>query len=609
MHNYVYGTSAPRGRILDINGNVLVDNKEVYVINYVKSSEILSEDEINIAYKLTNLYDLKESATDSQVINFYLLINGYKNLLTEDELILLDERKITIVEARSIAYDRVDLSIYDERDKKMIYFFWLMNSGYNYDKKEILFNISYEDFARISEALLPGILCETSYVRYYPYKDTLSSIFGSVGPIYSENIDDYLENDYQTNDVVGNSYLEYTYESILRGEKAIYKIGDDNNLILIKEEVPGSDLYLSIDIDVQLELESLVQSGIVNAKNYPNTKFFTDAYAAVSDPITGKIIAMTGQRLIDNSKDSSFTDITSEIINASYTVGSTIKAASITVGYLNDLINYDEYILDSCVKLYLVPEKCSWKELGELNDVSALKYSSNYYQYLIAIKLTGNKYSYNMSINATEKHFDEYRNTFLDFGLGSLTGIDLPGEGTGVTGNIIADDLLLNLAIGQYDTYTLLQILQYINTVSNDYTRVELSLADSAYNINGEKVYEKTNEILNTIDISKEDYKRIITGLSSVITGGTGYGYFDFSHKGAGKTGTSESFLDTNNDGIYDTKTYTRTFAGYAPYDDPKYSIAIITPHIGYSEGEEDEYVYNMSRDISLNIMNFLFQN
>ena len=77
----------------------------------------------------------------------------------------------------------------------------------------------------------------------------------------------------------------------------------------------------------------------------------------------------------------------------SYIVGSIVKGASHTVGYLNNSIDIGKKINDSCVKLYSVPSKCSFKRLGYLDDISALKMSSNYYQFITAIKTTGNKYT------------------------------------------------------------------------------------------------------------------------------------------------------------------------------------------------------------------------
>ena len=69
-----------------------------------------------------------------------------------------------------------------------------------------------------------------------------------------------------------------------------------------------------------------------------------------------------------------------------------------------------------------------------------------------------------------------------------------------------------------------------------------------------------------------------------MLESGTGYGYIDLAYKPAGKTGTSESFIDTDNDGVVDTETLTNTFVAYAPYDNPIVSFTVISPDIYYDE-------------------------
>ena len=323
----------------------------------------------------------------------------------------------------------------------------------------------------------------------------------------------------------------------------------------------------------------------------------------VSDPNTGSILAISGIRRND---DNTWSDISLNTINKSFTIGSAVKGATISVGYKYGLIKMDKYITDSCVKLYLVPEKCSFKSLGRINDLKALAYSSNYYQYLIAIALTGNTYKPNIKLNATEEHFNIYRNTLASFGLGVTTGIDLPGEQKGIIGKTIADDLLLNLAIGQYDTYTPVEVLQYINSLATG-KRTALSLMQEIRN--GEEVIlTNTPNVLNTIDLDEVYLNRIREGLKLVLSEGTGRIYVDKSINAAGKTGTSESFYDSNSDGAVDVATITSTFAGYFPTDNPKYSVVVITPNISHNNGTNDTMYYGASK-ITKDITNYLAGN
>ena len=79
---------------------------------------------------------------------------------------------------------------------------------------------------------------------------------------------------------------------------------------------------------------------------------------------------------------------------------------------------------------------------------------------------------------------------------------------------------------------------------------------------------------------------RVKEGFKQVMSyGGTGYWYIDLSHKAAGKTGTAQSFLDTNGDKVIDTQTITNTFSAYAPYDNPTVVFTVISPDVALDDG------------------------
>ena len=603
---YINGGSAPRGRILDTNGNVLVDNIGVNTIYYNKVKGISSTDEIAIAKELASILTTKK-ASITELKEYWLVQNNNgKDLITNEEYQLLEERKITSAEIADLKLERITddmLEAYTELDYKAAFIYSLMNDGYVYNKKLILKDVSETEYAQVIEKNIPGITGELSWERIYLYGDTLKNIFGSVGPIPEEKKDEYLSSDYELTDTVGLSYLEQEYEEYLKGTKAKYLVNSDNTLTLVSEEKRGNDLVLSIDINLQLKVEEIIKDKIILGDTYPNTDYYKDSYALVSDPNTGSILAISGIRRND---DDTWSDISLNTINKSFTIGSAVKGATISVGYKYGLIEMDKYITDSCVKLYLVPEKCSFKSLGRINDLKALAYSSNYYQYLIAIALTGNTYKPNIKLNATEEHFNIYRNTLASFGLGVTTGIDLPGEQTGIIGKTIADDLLLNLAIGQYDTYTPVEVLQYINSLATG-KRTALSLMQEIRN--GEEVIlTNTPNVLNTIDLDEVYLNRIREGLKLVLSEGTGRIYVDKSINAAGKTGTSESFYDSDSDGAVDVATITSTFAGYFPTDNPKYSVVVITPNISHNNGTNDTMYYGASK-ITKDITNYLAGN
>lgn len=602
---YVYGISAPRGRILDCNGKVLVDNIGIKTIYYNKIKGITKSKELEIAGLLANILSVDEATID-ELKEYYLINNnGGKYLITDEEYKLFEERKITKeeIEIKKRARITDDMLNYSSKEKTQAHIYSLMNKGYIYSKKKIASNLTEEEYAKIIESKIPGITGELSWDRIYLYGDTLKNIFGRIGSITKETKEYYLTKDYELTDTVGISYLENVYEDYLRGKKAKYKVGSDYTLTLLEEEQKGNDLILSIDIDMQIKTEEILKDKLILAKKYGNTEYFKDSYALVSDPLTGSIKAISGIRLND---DNTFSDISLNNINKSYTIGSAVKGATIAVGYKYNLIEPGKYINDSCVKLLFVPKKCSFKKLGKVNDLTALSNSSNYYQYMIAIKLTGNTYTPNMKLNATKEHFKKYREMLSSFGLGVKTGIDLPNEQTGIMGKTIADDLLLNLSIGQYDTYTPIEVLQYINSVATG-KRIKLSLMQEIKN--GEEILlENKSEVLNNVDLDKESLDRIKEGMKLVLSEGTGKFYVPQGLNFAGKTGTSESFLDTNNDEIVDTATISSTFTGFYPADNPKFSIVVITPNVSHKNGKTDAFYFGASK-ITKELVTFLSNN
>lgn len=584
----VYGLNAPRGRILDRNGKILVDNIGVNTIVFHQLDGINTKD---IAITLNNIIEV-EPASEMLQKKYYLKYEETDFLLTKEEQSLYDRRKITLNEIEEIKLSRIQTT-YNEEEKKLISLYYLLTDGYSYDSKIIKEDVSDEICAKVNTTNIPGLTCEYTTKRIYMY-DTLNDIYGKVGEISKENKEYYLDKGYSLNDQVGLSYLEKEYDNYLKGEKAKYLVNPDNSLTLIEKSVQGNDIYLSIDIELQLKINEIIKANIIKSESLKNTDYYNTSYVIVSNPNTGEIIASTGiMKIKDN-----YHDVSTNLLTSSFTVGSVIKGASHTVGYQNNLINIGKKINDSCVKLYLVPEKCSYKKLGLIDDITALKTSSNYYQFITAIKLTGNKYKKNIKLNVTEEHFNIYRNTFASFGLGSSTGIDLENESTGIKGKTIAPDLLLNLSIGQYDTYTPLQLTNYINTIATQGKRYSLHYLKEVKNKDN-TIYTYTPTLLNTVKNS--NFPRITKGFKEVLYTGTGRGYTDKKYKPAGKTGTSESVYSK------DITTITQTYAMFGPYDNPKYSIVVISPNISYNN-DKDTYIAPINRYISKEVSKLVFE-
>ena len=479
-------------------------------------------------------------------------------------------------------------------------FFKKVNNSYKYEDIILKNNLTENEVSLVLNSDVKGLFIKESFERFYPYKDTLKNVLGSVGHIQKENKNYYLKKGYKLYEKVGISGLEREYEEYLKGTNAKYKVNNDNSLTLISHGKKGSDLYLSIDINLVNEINTIIKEELVKAKKHLNTQYLNDAFVIVGNPKTSEVYSLNGQRYLN---DNTFTDISLNNINSAFTMGSVVKGATISVGYKYNLIEKGKKILDGCVKLKNKTEKCSFKELGYLDDVSALKMSSNYYQFLIAISLLGKKYIPNMDLNASEKEFNIYRDMLSSYGLGIITGIDLPNEKPGLKGNIISDDLLLNLAIGQYDTYTPIELFNYINTLAMKGKRISPSLVNEIKN-NNFIIYKNKHEVVDNVQISNDDFNQIHKGFYEVMNNGTGLGFMNKNLLPAGKTGTSESFIDTDNDGKIDTKTLTLTMAGFFPYDDPKISLIVVCPNTSHNNGKNKDYIYYLTSKISRRITN-----
>lgn len=617
----IESTSAPRGRIYDRNYNLLVDNEGVKTIYYKKRNDITTKEEIKLAYEIAENIDIDYSKiNDTRLKTFYYKSNYDKcrKKITDKEWDLYAKRKLNDSDIDDLIYERIDeISEYDELDKEAAFVYYLMNKGYSYAEKVIKNkDVSESEYAYISENIdnLKGFNTKLDWERVYLYGDTFKSILGSVSSntqgIPSELSNEYLKKGYSLDDRVGISYLEYQYEDYLKGTKAKYRLLSDNSYELVKEGKRGNDIVLTIDINLQKYVEEVVASEVMNAKREAGTRYYNRSFAIVSDPNTGEILAMAGKQVVDKEGVRKIVDYTPGVVTLPVTPGSVVKGASMMVGYKYGAIDIGSVFTDECIKIKDTPEKCSWQTMGDINDIYALQNSSNVYQYKIAIKVGKGTYEYNKGLSLDEDAFKKYRDMYAEFGLGIKTGIDLPVESLGYMGTSKLPGHLLDFSIGQYDTYTPIQLSQYINTIANSGTRLKPYLLKEVYNAsdNGDKfgslVYKAETTELGKLSVEDKYINRVKEGFSAVVERGLGYGYMGYYTGSAGKTGTSQSFIDTDGDNKVDTETITTSFVGYSPSVDPKMSIVIVSPDISVP----DSTTSGVNRRISSQIVNKFFE-
>lgn len=611
-------SSAPRGRIYDRNYNIIVDNKAVNTIFYKKSKGTKTKDMVRLAYKVAPHLELDFSKITLRAKKEFYLAK-YSEIcdkkITDDERELVRQRKLSNNDILELKIDRISLdevNKFNEDDLRAAYLYYLMNKGYTYEEKVIKSEASDREFAYISESNeeLDGFNTRVDWERVYPYGDTLRTILGSVSSsdqgLPREEKDYYLKLGYSLNDRVGLNYLEKEYEKYLQGEKSVYEAVNSHELKLKKEGKAGNDIVLTIDINLQKEIENIIDQYILQGKRDANTEYYDHSSVIIQEPKTGEILAMASRKLVGDK----FVDNTNSILISPITPGSVVKGASMLVGYETGAIKFGERMLDECVKIAGAPEKCSSVlDLGVIDDITAMAKSSNVYQFKTAIRVNGQEYHRGMKLNFNQKSFDIYRNMYRAFGLGVATGIDLPIESKGYSSVDKNAGNLLDFVMGQYETYTPMQLSQYISTIANSGKRMRPHLLKEVRKATddlslGDILMSYKSELLNTVNVREENMRRVQEGFYAVMhmAGGYGRGYTDDRLDAAGKTGTSQSFIDTDNDGIIDTETITTSFIGYAPYNDPKITFMVTSPnssHLTSSSSYMSLVNYRLSRAVT----------
>ncbi|MEM5595496.1 penicillin-binding protein 2 [Niallia circulans] len=459
----------------------------------------------------------------------------------------------------------------------------------------------------ISENLdsLPGVDTTIDWDRYNLYKDTegnetLASVIGKVSSskegLPKDSIDYYLARGYSRNDRVGKSYIENQYEDVLQGQKEkIKNIIDKNGNILESEVVQegkrGDDLILSIDIDLQREIEKIIEEKIGKARI--GEPYLDRTFVTVMNPYSGEVLSMAGKQFEQNKKTgkTEVNDFALGNITTSYEMGSVVKGATVLTGYQTGAIVPGEVLNDRPLKFLGTNAKKSWNKtgFGPINDLYALKRSSNGYMFLTAMKLGGQQTYIPNGLLSIDKVFaiETFRYNFSQFGLGVRTGIDLPGEQIGYGGGQIPSESgkVLDYAIGQYDTYTPLQIVQYISTIANGGYRIQPHIAKEVREPNqanelGPIIQEFEPKVYNKIDMKEEWIKRVQLGFKQVVNEplGTGYGIKNKEYKIAGKTGTAQALYNGPLPHSPGLMLWNITFGGYAPYDHPEIAVSVTVP-------------------------------
>ena len=604
-------TSVPRGRMYDRYGRILVDNQPENAITYTKMQTTKTEDMLAIAEKLAQLIEQPTNrVTLRDKLDFWILKNhdaAYAKISDEEQTKIKTQENITTSQANAeidkIVRERItdeELAQLTEADLEVLAIYREMVSGYNLSPQIIKSeNVSADEFARVSERLteLPGVNTTTDWKRVK--LSSLSVLGRTTVPtkgIPKEKLNYYLARDYSRNDRVGESYIEAQYEELLQGQKTVVKNitnkkGQVVDTVTTYEGEPGKDLVLTFDSELQVANEKIVEEELLKLKAMSGSSLLDRAFLIMMDPNTGDILSMVGKKIEKDSETGRnvVVDYAYGSFTTAYEAGSVVKAGTLLTGYKLGAITPNTVLGDEPIHLLGTPVKRSIFNQGgyiSMDGLSALEQSSNVYMFKTAMLINGTPYSYMMPLRLNDQTFPKMRNSYAQFGLGVKTGIDLPNEFSGVEGPIMGGKTL-DLAIGQYDTYTPLQLAQYISTIANGGYRVQPHVVKEVRDPSkdgqqlGQLVTEVGPRILNHIDNTEEEINYVKKGLQRVYTGSRGTARTAFANApftAAGKTGTAEVVYYGPLRERYGTNTINLTHVGYAPYENPEIAYAVVIP-------------------------------
>jgi penicillin-binding protein 2 len=487
--------------------------------------------------------------------------------------------------------------------------------------QEVAFRIAEESFQ------LPGVQILQEPVREYLYQEYTSHVLGFMGPIPALAIDRYRERGYSNpNERVGLNGLEYTYQDVLRGVPGrkileVDILGRESRTIgQIIEPVPGLNLQLSLDIDLQRAMhDSLERMMMKIEREAPH------AVAIAMNPMNGAILGMVSLPSFDNNifseglgaeylalealakEDPNRNPLINYAIGGLYPPGSVYKMISSAGALAEGVITPGTRISDNG-PLYLpnqffpndlsqAQKFVSWNHKlginhGPMTVVDAIALSNDIFFYWI-----GGGYPRQMGgLNS-----DRLGKWQALFGYGARTGIDLPGE---VTTFIPSDQWKrlnyaeswttgdsYNMAIGQgFVLATPLQVLVSTAAVANNGYVVQPQLVHQMFDAEGGLQQDFETKVVREIPISKELLAYVKQGMWAVVNSpiGTARRSVVDGVTVAGKTGTAEfcaydvELEDCVGRDARGNLPFHGWYVAYAPYEEPEIAVVVFI----YNGGE-----------------------
>ena len=453
-------------------------------------------------------------------------------------------------------------------------------------------DVSIDFITRVKELSLPGVEIETTSVRKYN-TEYAAHLLGYTGSITSETWPTYKEKGgYNMNDTVGITGAESAFESYLKGTSGQRAIERNENGKIISSQwltnsdtgeslapQPGQNVFLTIDIDLQQQVEDILASGVASLQSNETE----GAACVVLDVNSGDVLASASYPTYSLSSfrqdysslaEDPLNPLLNRALQGLYPPGSTFKMITAIGALESGVVTPTEQINDlGRYTFYSSPQPQCWyfrqygKTHGLQNVSQAIMNSCNYYFYEVGRRL---------GIDL----LDQYA---AMFGLGQKTGIELTESAGVVASPAFTESLggtwyegnILSAAIGQESTQvTPIQLANYIATLVNGGTRYSTHLLKTVKsNDFSEVTYNYEPKVVNQIEIKDENLEAVKKGMLMLTTEGSVSSAFkDVPVQVGAKTGSAQVSAQTNSNAV---------FVCFAPYDDPQIAVAIAVEHGG----------------------------
>ncbi len=525
---------APRGNILDSEGHTIITNRPSFNIVWVK----------------------EDSPDPDEIIKKLSLI------LNEEIAVLLKRVRESLDNPRHIP-----ILLKEDIDWKTLVY--IENNHYD----------------------LPGVRIEVLPRRNYLFGDFGSHLIGYTGEINQKELEERKWENYQGGNQIGKRGFEKLYEEELRGDKGVVYMevdahGFEQRQLKGKEPLPGNDLQLTIDLDLQLEAEKAMidKAGAVVAMDVNSGRIlaFASAPPVRLEDFVGGISTKNWQALLNDIKR----PLVHKTIQGQYPPGSTYKIVTALAGLSKGAINSNTVFYCAGSMPFGNRRYGCWKKGGHgaVSLHRALAESCDVYFYQVGLKVGVDSLA-------------EYANRL---GLGHKTGIEFEYEKSGliptsnwkklVKGEPWQEGETLSIAIGQgFNLVTPLQICQMTSALANGGLLYKPFLIEKIIDPEGQVV----KQFLPTVDVElvgMDNYLALIReGLVGAVNDkrGTGKTARLKDVTVAGKTGTAqvvamEKFKEVDEEDVAYKHRDHAWFTSFAPAENPEIAVTVLVEHGGH---------------------------